>query len=160
MTMMLKAIYAMNKTPGSAAKTEYTAQDIDAMIERSTKASRVAHSKANCEKQLSTVVKMCLDGHTIDHITKQTGVSIWFVVSTKAKFDLGRAPVVDQKANIKKILMESPAYTHNTASISKMTGYRKDKVTKIIATIPQIERGNVTGLKNRYKYNFDIPVIN
>ena len=158
MTMMLKAIYAMNKTPGTAAKTEYTAQDIDAMIERGSNASLRAHSKANCDKQLSTVVKMMLDGYTIKQTMEQTGVKKCFVVSTKALFGLVRPTKMSQESEIRKILMESEPYTHNTISISKLTGYRSDKVSKIIGKIPQAEKGLTAGVKCHYRYNFDIPV--
>ena len=156
--VMLKAIYAMNKTPGSAPKTEHTAQDIEAMIERSNNATSRARSKANCNEQLSTVVKMCLDGYTIAEIAEQTGVKQCFVISTKELFGLVRPRKSTQESEIRKILMESKPFTHNTSSIAKLTGYANKRVSRIIAKMSQVEKGTEPGLKWHYKYNFNIPV--
>ena len=157
MNMMLKAIYAMNKTPGSAPKNEYTPQDIDAMIDRGNNVLSRARSKANCDEQLSTVVKMCLDGYTITEVMEQTGVKKCFVISTKELFGLVRTRKANQELQIRKILMESKPFTHNTASLGRLTGYRSDKVSRIIAKMPQAEKGTEPGLKWHYRYNFDIP---
>tara|TARA_R110000850_G_scaffold266036_1_gene396235 strand:- start:128 stop:625 length:498 start_codon:yes stop_codon:yes gene_type:complete len=152
MTMMLKAIYAMNKKPGCTNTEKTTELNID---KKDVKISR-KETVAMCEMQLSTIVKMTIDGYGIKEITNATGVKRCFISATRKRFGLLRPKLDDERAKIKKILMESPDFTHKVASISKLTGYRSDKVSKILAKIPQAERGTEEGLKYNYKYNFDI----
>ena len=158
MSMMLKAIYAMRlnsqEKVGSECEkveTEQANKEVKNPISR-------AEAKAQCELQLSVIVKMSLDGCSVNEIIQATGVKKSFVASTRKQFDILRPKLDDEKAQIRKILMESPDYTHKVSSICKLTGYKSEKVSKIIAKMPQAERGKEEGLKYNYRYNFDVKI--
>jgi uncharacterized protein YerC len=115
-----------------------------------------AQCREHCQTQLSTVVKMCVDGCSHNEIMLETGVSKSFVSSTKVLFELVRPTLQDDRTVIKNVIMKAEDFAHKVSTLHKLTGIRKERIRNIIEKIPQIERGKSEGIKHHYKYNFDI----
>lgn len=152
MSTMLKGLKAIMKAPGCA----------DEVAIVSFKKERVFMSREgiqeHCDSQISTVVKMRLDGFEISEISQQTSTSKSFVSATIKQFGLVRKSMKEERAQIKDLIMNSAPYTYKASTISKVTGIDSAKVSKMLGKIPQIERGVKTGLKFHYRYNFDIKI--
>ena len=148
MSMMLKAIKAMNKKPFG--------EELPLKVKvKHTTMSR-AESKINCKKQLSTIVKMRIDGAAAIDIVNATGVSKSYVSSVMRQFNLVRPSLDGEYRQVRKILMDAPDYTYKATCISKMTGIARNRVSNILKNIPQAERKQEMGQTLYYKYNFDI----
>ena len=120
-----------------------------------TKMNRSQRRK-NCQEQLSTVVKMNIDGFSYQEIMDKTKVSRSFVFSTRDDFDFVRPKTKENKVKIVDLIAYSKNYTYTVKSLSNKTGVDKKTIKSIIGKTPQIERGKEKGLKHYYKYNFDI----
>lgn len=115
--------------------------------------------EANNKAQVSTVVKMCLDGFTVDEIMRATKVSDGNIYAIKKQFSLVRATREDHKRAIKNALMEAPPYTYQLWDLSEKVGIDKTTVSRIISDTPQIQKGNTKGITKKYIYNFDVKVV-
>ena len=140
----------MNRTPGEVASK--------IKIDKKRDITYIRRKENTSKLQYSVIVKMAIDGHTIKEIAKATGVTNSFVASTKQRFGITRPNLADEKTQIRKILMESPDFTHKVSTISKLTGYRNTRISHILSNMPQAERGEKKGLYSYYKYNFDISI--
>jgi hypothetical protein len=148
MSMMLKAIKAMNKQPfGKDCRIKVNAKH--------TPMNR-AESKINCEKQLSTIVKMRIDGAAAIDIVNATGVSKSYVSSVMRQFNLVRPSLEGEYKQVRQLLMNAPDYTYKATCISKITGIARNRVSNILTNIPQAERRRKKGQTLYYKYNFNI----
>ena len=152
MSMMLRGLQAINSTPGSAYKEPVALFKKERVI-----MSRESIRK-HCESQVSTIVKMRLDGFDLGDISQQTATTMSFVSSIMKQFGLVRKSMKEERAQIKDLIMNSEPYTHKASTISKITGIDSAKVSKMLGKIPQIERGVKEGFKFHYRYNFDIKI--
>lgn len=156
MTMMLRGLMAIITTPPCKIKGTKKKLETVGAIKKDLVSMNRAQCRLHCQAQLSTVVKMCVEGHSHNEIMLSTGVSKSFVSQAKVMFDLVRPSLDDDRVAIKNIIMRSKDFTHKVSTLHKLTGIRKERVRNIIEKIPQIERGTGKGIKHHYKYNFDI----
>lgn len=152
---ILAGLRAIERTPCTKFKPKETRATIK-KYKRLVRDMSQKEIKANNETQVSTVVKMCLDGFSVDKITQATRVSANQIYVIKNKFGLIRKSTEDHKRAIKNLIMESTEYTHSIASIYKALELDKNTICRIIRNTPQIERGTGKNLKHKFRYNFDI----
>ena len=154
---MLKGLRAIEREDfGFAKRKGY----VDGLQNYSLKNRKIEESKQNTINQLSTVVKMCLDGYGIGDITQATQVCKSKVSQIKKEFGLTRPTLAQYKEDIKRVMMNSEPYKHDLESLSLIVKLKKETTRKIINSIEQIEKGTERGLKRKYRYNLKVQLSN
>jgi uncharacterized protein YerC len=156
MSMMLKGLNAIRTTPPCKVKGTKKKVETVSSIKKDLVSRSKAEVRAHCKSQLSTVVKMAIDGCSHNEIMQSTGVSKSFVSQTKVMFELVRPSLDNDRAKIKSLIMSAVDFAYTASDLHHATGISRTRVTNIIEKIPQIERGREKGFKHSYRYNYDI----
>ena len=152
---MLKGLRAIEREDFGFAKRKGYVDGLQNYSLKNRKMT-VEESKQNTINQLSTVVKMCLDGYGIGDITQATQVCKSKVSQIKKEFGLTRPTLAQYKEDIKRVMMNSEPYKHDLESLSLIVKLKKETTRKIINSIEQIEKGTERGIKRKYRYNLKV----
>ena len=152
---ILAGLRAIERTPRALSLPEKNKKK-HATYKRLVRKMSDKEIAANALAQTSTVVKMCLDGFTILDITGATKVSGNHINDIKKRFGLLRKSHIENRQEIKSLILNSAPFTHSVKSISKELGLNNEVVRRTIRKIPQIERGTQAGQIHKLCYNTEI----
>lgn len=108
-------------------------------------------TRINNDYQVSTIVKMVVDGFIDEDIMIKTGVSRSFIYSTKKNFGISKPKAKNTKQRISDLVRDAPDFTYNGRDIIEKVGLSKYGY-RVIDTVIDIERGTEKGNKRRYRY--------
>lgn len=147
---MLAGLRAIQRVPEFKSKEKC---EVVLLTPKKKKRMSQAETLANCEKQLSTVVIMAVEGHTADEIVAVTNVSKSFINRCKVNFGLIRPKPKCNRDAVSNYIKSAPPYTYGAVDIAKHVGVTPTVIYKLIADMPFIKRGERDGIKNKFCYD-------